>query len=504
MRRSAIRSGPVLALMSIGIVAACDEEISPRGPGTINVAATVQTQEPLFFQYGIAIDDGSPRFGFASAPIFVSQPGMAPGRHVVTVIDSSVPDVCTGLSPREVNLRGDDTVSVIVQIACGRVTGDIRVVATTTGSDPDDNGYVVLLDSFFAGTVPVNGNVTIGFVQPGPHTVRLTDVASNCTASAQQNITVVSGQLATVNFTITCTPIAVLRFVTSVTGADRDPDGAVVQIDNGAAIRLPIAGTTNVRVGVGTRSYAISDVQPNCTLGGAASGTHTLAGGDTVTINVAETCTAIPAGTAGTQTGTDVAGDTLAGGGGGLPAANDVVGVTARHANGFLMLVVKFSKPVVGGTRAAGLVYGYIDFDVDESAATGIEPASNFFGGNAQMGAEYHIALFDNDTASTELVFTPNETSPFTVVGRVRIKAEADSFVVFMPLNKIGDDGNLAVTMVIGTPERPTDVAPNAGTFVLRTPVAPIIADAALLHREPMAAGRTYTKRPVGKWKVKP
>jgi hypothetical protein len=257
-------------------------------------------------------------------------------------------------------------------------------------------------------------------------------------------------------------------------------------------------------VPIGTHTYALSDIQPNCTLGGSASGTHTMAARDTVVVTAALTCTAIPAGTPGTQTGTDAAGDTLANTIIGLAPANDIIGVTARHGNGFLILVTKFSKPVVGGTRAAGLVYGYIDIDVDESAATGIEPASNFFGGNANMGAEYHMSLFDNDTASTELAFTPNLSSPFTIVGRVRIKADADSFVVYMPLNKIADDGNLAVTMVIGTPDRPTDVAPNVGTFVLRIPAAPAIADVVTREREPIAAGRTYTKRPVGKWKVKP
>ena len=501
MRRFGLIGQFGTSLVVAAMVTSCDET-APRGPGSITVAATLSTLEPLFFEYGVTIDSGTPRQGFPNIPLVFTEHGLAHGRHVVAVT-GDLPAACGAKPRKEVDLLGDDTANVILSLQCTRTTGDILVSVATAGTDFDLNGYLVLVDQSPRAVLSPNSSTLISFIQPGSHTVSLSDVAPNCTASGSRNVTLAAGAQGSASFSVTCAAGGILKFVVTTAGADRDPDGPVIQIDNGVTQRLGVSGTTNLRVAVGARTFTITDIQPNCALGGPSGGGGTLAQNDTITINVDITCTAIGMGAVGV-TVADPAGDTLANQGSNATPALDVLRITGRYATGFMIVVVRFNRAVTSAiTESAGSVYGYINFDVDENVSTGIAPASNSYGGNATMGSEYFLSLFSTDTASTELVYTPN-VGAFTVIGRVRIRFDADSMMVLMPLNKIENDENVALTLVIGTEDRPTDVVPNAGTFLLRPPASPSIAASVQLRREPMASGRTLRAYDVREWRSQP
>lgn len=486
------------ALVSLAAFAIACDATEPRGPGSISVSSVAQSQDD-FFEYGITIDGGTPRRAFVGQTVVFTQGGLAHGAHTVAIVDA--PPACTGTGTRNVTLRGDDTVAVIFTINCPRTTGDMRVNVTTTGVDFDPNGYLMTFNSQIVTELPTNGSVTFNFIEPGTYTVGLADVAANCTATPQQSVTISSGQLSTVSFTVTCTAVGILRFVNSITGADRDPDGALVTVD-GVSSRVTFGGTTNVRVPAGTRSYSVSDVQPNCTVTGPTTGTHTLAGGDTVTVTLAADCSAIPAGTAGTTTITEAAGDTLPNPSNG-PGAYDIIGMNARYTPGFMILAIRFQKAVQSpATGLASALYGYLEFDIDESGSTGKPAFVNSFGGNSSQGVDYFLDFFLTDTASTQLVRTPTPSQPFFSGGRVRVRYEGDSLVVIVPLNKLAnDDGRMTVTMVLGTGDRPTDIAQNVGEARVQPP-APLLAlrgDAqtrVVLDPTPIAPAPT-----AGKWR---
>lgn len=500
MRRHRLIRRPIpIFLALVALAAACDST-SPRGPGAIAVSSMAQSQDN-FFEYGISIDNGTPRMAFTGQPLNFTQTGMAHGDHQVSV--TGLPTACTGTGARNVSLNGDDTAAVIFTITCPRVSGDVTVTAATTGTDLDPNGYLVLINDSPAAQVSSNGTTTLRFLPPGSYSVSLADVAPNCTVPPAQTVTVTAGGTATVNFAVTCAAVGVLKFVTSATGQDRDPDGLLVQIDNGSAARLPANATTNVRVPVGSRTYTLSDIQPNCTTG-STTGTHTVAAGDTVTINADLACTAIPMGTVG-STATDPAADTLPNPSNNSVSSYDILGVTGRYSPGFLVLVVRFNKAVINpSTGAAGAVYGAIDFDVDENSATGKTAFVNGFGGNSTQGADYFVDLFDSDSVSAQLVRTPSNSGAAFDAGRVRVRYEGDSMVVQLPLNKVGgDDGKMSVTFLHGTLDRPTDIAPNAGQIVVQ-PATPILAQRATLTREAVATTPIFVRQTPGKWGRKP
>ena len=460
------------------------------------MSSSVQSQDN-FFEYGISIDNGTPTRGFVGQNLLFTHNGLAHGNHSITAVD--VPPACSGAAARSVTLQGNDTAAVIFNILCPRTTGDLRVNMTTTGSDLD-NQYILTFNGTLGPLVPANGTVTFTGFPPGSFTFGLSDVVSNCTVPPDQQATVVVGQLTTINFAITCSAVAVLRFVSSVTGDDRDPDGLLVTVDN-AVSRIAAGGTTHVRIPVGTRTYTSSDLQPNCGVTGPTTGTHTVAAGDTVTVNLALACTAFPAGSAGTATLVEAAGDTTARPSG-MPAGYDILGMKVRYAPGFMIIAVRFHRNVLSpATQDIDALYGWLELDIDETGSTGKEPFVNSFGGNSAMGADYVADFFFADTAGVQLVRTPDDNNGFDA-GFVRMRHDADSLVLFVPLNKLqNDDGRMTVTMVFGTGDRPTDIAPNTGQGTLQPPI-PVMAIRAGGARAPVALDPKRIALPkAGTWK---
>ena len=83
-----------------------------------------------------------------------------------------------------------------------------------------------------------------------------------------------------------------LKVTVATTGADLDPDGFAISVDNGQAQAVPINGSVTIgSVPSGSRSVALTGLAPNCT---ADPGTRTItvAGGAEATVNFSVTCVA--------------------------------------------------------------------------------------------------------------------------------------------------------------------------------------------------------------------
>lgn len=483
-----------MALLVVTLIA-CDST-EPRGPGSIRITSQATTAEPFsLISYGIAIDGGTPMSvsAFANANILVN--GLAHGQHVVAL--SQLPTACSaGANSQTVTLAGDDTAQVAFSIVCTRTTGDIRITTVTTGTDRDPDGYLVLVNQSAVGIIGINSIETLEFVSPGSYTVALSGVSTNCTGATPQTLTVTAGGLAAALFNISCAAVAYLKVTSTVSGTDVDPDGMTVKVGTGAPIRVP-DGTTHLRVPVGEVAWEVGDVQPNCTLGGSATGSATLAAGDTVAFSADASCTTIGYGTA-TTVATDLAADTLANPAGNTVKAHDIVQVTTRYAADWLMLVMRFAQSVggVGEDVVTGL-QGYIELDVDENVNTGFPPIINEFGGSAQQGIDYAILLFDATSTGVRLV---SAFSDDTTTHMAQLAVEGDSVIIRIPLAKLGgDNGNLSLTSVIGTLDRPTDIAPNSGVILARQPAGAIVASdrtpAARAAPKPATGKRSYEAR---------
>src|SRR5439155_1260977 len=142
--------------------------------------------------------------------------------------------------------------------ACGEgplvpTTGAIRVALTTTGADPDADGYAVTLDGAAPQTVGVNATLLLRDLGTGSHSVALAGLAVNC-------------DTARTTFQFTCVATtAVIEVAAATSGIDLDPDGYTVQVDGGASQVLAVNGAARFEgLGAGSHTVTVTGAAANC------------------------------------------------------------------------------------------------------------------------------------------------------------------------------------------------------------------------------------------------
>jgi TolB protein len=105
---------------------------------------------------------------------------------------------------------------VLADIAAGRATPvafevdcpltGARIKVSTTGQNPDPDGYRVVVDGSDRGAIPANGTM-LTRLDPGRRTISLAGLASNCAieGSAAHTVTIVTAEVATTDFVVVCT-----------------------------------------------------------------------------------------------------------------------------------------------------------------------------------------------------------------------------------------------------------------------------------------------------------
>lgn len=149
------------------------------------------------------------------------------------------------------------------------------------------------------------GAYSIGTVPTGPASVAITGgLPAGCTNPGPQSTTVNNGATSTVNFTVTCpTPVGTVNGTIAFTGATPSPTGISVVVTPTAGAAQPSVSPnaggaysrSNVPVGTGAGSVALSSLPAGCTNPGPGSYTGLTSGG-TQTVNFTVACTPPPAG----------------------------------------------------------------------------------------------------------------------------------------------------------------------------------------------------------------
>src|SRR5436190_2209264 len=161
--------------------------------------------------------------------------------------------------------------------ACGEgplvpTTGAIRIALTTTGADPDADGYAVTLDGTAPRTVGVNATLVLRDLGTGSHSVALAGLAANCPVAADnpRTVSVTTGAVkrdtARTTFQVTCVATtAVIEVAAATSGIDIDPDGYTVQVDGSAARALAVGGTTRFEgLAAGSHTVTLTGAAANC------------------------------------------------------------------------------------------------------------------------------------------------------------------------------------------------------------------------------------------------
>jgi len=111
----------------------------------------------------------------------------------------------TGENPRTVIITADVTEPISFEVTCPQAVGAVEIVIAAGGESLDPNGFTLSVDGrqFFPHTPP--GKISLE-ISAGAHTVEISDVAPNCTASegSSQAVTVSPNNPVSVGFTITC------------------------------------------------------------------------------------------------------------------------------------------------------------------------------------------------------------------------------------------------------------------------------------------------------------
>ena len=90
---------------------------------------------------------------------------------------------------------------------------NLTVTVSTTGSNPDPDGYTVTVDGTDHQAIATTGSISFTNVTAGSHTVTLSGVAANCTVSdgASRPVTIASGDTATVSYAVSCAPMPTIE-----------------------------------------------------------------------------------------------------------------------------------------------------------------------------------------------------------------------------------------------------------------------------------------------------
>ena len=217
MRPRHVRSahwGRLLVLGGLGCAAmqSCGQGEDLAGLRVAVLRVTTATTGPAPSAYTLAIDGGG------SSPIApvdtVSRSGLAPGEHTVEL--GGVPAACAvdGGTFRTVNASEGDTTALDFRVACavptGTQLGALVVTLTTVGVDQDPDGYLVGVDPSESRPIGLSESTRFDGLSAGPHGVRLSGLAANCSAQDEnpRTVEIVANADVAASFAVRCWPPA--------------------------------------------------------------------------------------------------------------------------------------------------------------------------------------------------------------------------------------------------------------------------------------------------------
>jgi hypothetical protein len=171
-------------------------------------------------------------------------------------------------------------------------TGTLVVSTTTSGEDPDQDGFLLAVDDADSLGLRPTGSAELELA-PGRHRLRLLGVAGQCSVSpgAELEVDVAPENTTPVAFEVSC-PATGARVMVTTTGSDIDADGYRLVVDGNMVGELAANDTLLARLDPGSRTVELTGITPNCTVEDPEPHTVTIAEGEVVPIEFAVVCTA--------------------------------------------------------------------------------------------------------------------------------------------------------------------------------------------------------------------
>src|SRR5207253_806495 len=197
-------------------------------------------------------------------------------------------------------------------------TGNLTVTTSTSGSNPDPDGYTVTVDGGASQAIGTSGSVTFSGLAAASHTVVLSGVASNCSVSGgtSRTVSVPAGGTASTSFSVSCTApppqTGNLTVTTSTSGSNPDPDGYTVTVDGGASQAIGTSGSVTFSgLAAASHTVVLSGVASNCSVSGGPSRTVSVPADGTASTSFSVSCAAPPPQTGNLTVTTSTTGSNL-------------------------------------------------------------------------------------------------------------------------------------------------------------------------------------------------
>lgn len=176
-----LSNGTASLLILCGVVAGCGSSSTDAGPteGRLEITAATDSAPPGLFRYTLQLDGVDGPALRADDVIVLER--VSAGEHRVGLF--GVPAGCAieGVNPRTVIVEGSVTTAIRFSVICvPPVISGFRLVVSTSGGRPDENGYVVTVSEAPPVRMAAQDTLELVPLSPGTHLVTLTDVADHC------------------------------------------------------------------------------------------------------------------------------------------------------------------------------------------------------------------------------------------------------------------------------------------------------------------------------------
>ena len=243
--------------------------------------------------YTVTVDGNSSKAIGTNASVTFT--GLSAGDHSVALSGVAANCSVSGGTSRTVTVPAGGTASTTFAVSCTATTGSLTVTTSTTGSNPDPDGYTVTVDGGASKAIGTNGSVGFADLSAGDHSVALSGVAANCSASGgtSRTVTVPAGGTASTTFAVSCAATTGnLTVTTNTTGSNLDPDGYTVVVDGSQSQAIGInTSVTFSGLSPGNHSVQLNGLAQNCTVSSNPR-TVSITAGTTATTTFTVSCTA--------------------------------------------------------------------------------------------------------------------------------------------------------------------------------------------------------------------
>jgi hypothetical protein len=270
----------------------CSDPVDPRGDGTLAVSTSTSGDDPDPDGFQLTVDGGG---ALALLPSGAAEIHLSPGRHALQLLGVAKHcSVAPGTSV-EVEIVAGRTAPVAFQVSCPGTS--IRVTVTTSGLDPDQDGYQLTIDGVNALALVPAGTAQVN-VAPGRHTLQLLGVAEQCSVSPGTvlELDLARGSTMPVAYEVNC-PMTGARITVTTTGPDPDLGGYRLVVDGGDQGTIASNGTVLVRLNPGSRTVSLEGLAADCAIDGPTSQTVTISAGKVSPIEFVVECSGVLDGT---------------------------------------------------------------------------------------------------------------------------------------------------------------------------------------------------------------